>query len=126
MQKADGTYTFRASGLDALDTTGADVGPGHTLMVEQPGLLVPATGQVSMVDMRDAMLVDHPYQLPLVEMLTATGISKERCERINLGYMDPATVDPAAWQGRDGWLVVPRAGEMLYRVGQPPTWADRK
>ena len=22
------------------------------------------------------------------------------------------------------WLVVPRAGEMLYRVGQPPAWGE--
>ena len=29
------------------------------------------------VAVREAMLADHPYQLPLVETLTSTGISKE-------------------------------------------------
>jgi hypothetical protein len=37
---------------------------------------------------------------------------------VNLGYLDPATIDVREWQGRetDGILVVPKAGEMLYRV----------
>ena len=61
-------------------------------------------------------------ETPRVRVTLATGIPRERCERINLGYMDPASVHPAEWQDRPGWLVVPRAGEMLYRVGQPPTW----
>ena len=63
-------------------------------------------------------------ETPRIRVTLATGIPRERCERINLGYMDPATVNPAEWQGQSGWLVVPRAGEMLYRVGQPPTWGD--
>ncbi|MBL7202100.1 MAG: DUF2088 domain-containing protein [Anaerolineae bacterium] len=48
----------------------------------------------------------------------ATGIPRERCEQINLGYIDPATIDPTDWAGREdeGILVVPRAGEMLYRL----------
>ena len=37
---------------------------------------------------------------------------------MNLGYRDPATIDPSAWAGREaeGLLVVPRAGEYLYRL----------
>ena len=38
------------------------------------------------------------------------------CERINLGYLDPAAVDVDAWRRDPDTLVVPRAGEMLYRV----------
>ena len=55
---------------------------------------------------------------PRVTVTLATGISEERCRRINLGYRDPASIDVAAWQGREdeGILVVPRAGEMLYRI----------
>ena len=55
---------------------------------------------------------------PRVTVTLATGISEERCRRINLGYRDPASIDIAAWQGREdeGILVVPRTGEMLYRV----------
>jgi nickel-dependent lactate racemase len=57
-------------------------------------------------------------ETPRVQVRLATGMPPEHCQRINLGYLDPATVDLPAWQGRedDGCLVVPRAGEMLYRV----------
>jgi nickel-dependent lactate racemase len=55
---------------------------------------------------------------PRIQVTLATGIPRERCERINLGYMDPATIDPTTWTGGGGReLVVPRAGEMLYRIG---------
>jgi lactate racemase len=55
---------------------------------------------------------------PRVNVVLATGIPKERCERINLGYLDPTTFHPQDWMGReqDGILVVPRAGELLYRL----------
>ena len=57
-------------------------------------------------------------ETPRVTVTLATGISEERCRKINLGYRDPASIDIAAWQGREaeGILVVPRAGEMLYRL----------
>jgi len=57
-------------------------------------------------------------ETPRVTVTLATGIPRERCERINLGYLDPATVDIPSWQARadDGVLVIPRAGEMLYRI----------
>ena len=53
-----------------------------------------------------------------IQVTLATGIPRERCERINLGYLDPASVCLDDWQGREseGVLVVPRAGEMLYRL----------
>jgi hypothetical protein len=56
---------------------------------------------------------------PRVRVTLATGIPEERCRRVNLGYLDPASVDIESWKGREdeGILVVPRAGEMLYRVG---------
>ena len=59
-------------------------------------------------------------ETPRIRVTLATGISRERCTRINLGYLDPSDVDFAAWQAQDDWLVVPRAGELLYRVGRPP------
>ena len=51
-------------------------------------------------------------------MTLATGIPEERCRQVNLGYLDPATIDMAEWEGREdeGIQVVPKAGEMLYRV----------
>lgn len=61
---------------------------------------------------------DTGVESPRIRVTLATAISEERCRRINLGYLDPATVDVAAWTGREheGVLVVPHAGEMLYRL----------
>lgn len=57
-------------------------------------------------------------ETPRIQVTLATGISRERCERINLGYLDPASVNQQEWKDREdeGILLVPRAGEMLYRV----------
>ncbi|MCX6551680.1 MAG: lactate racemase domain-containing protein [Acidobacteria bacterium] len=57
-------------------------------------------------------------EVPRIRVTLATGIPEERCRRINLGYLDPAGVRQDEWLGRehDGVLVVPRAGEMLYRL----------
>ncbi|HEY3380685.1 MAG TPA: lactate racemase domain-containing protein [Vicinamibacterales bacterium] len=62
-------------------------------------------------------------ETPRVQVTLATGIPEERCRRINLGYCDPAGIRLEDWTGREdeGVLVVPRAGEMLYRVKQPAT-----
>ena len=53
-----------------------------------------------------------------IRVTLATGIPRERCERIGLGYLDPAEVDPETWAGQEdeGILLVKRAGEMLYRL----------
>jgi len=55
---------------------------------------------------------------PRIQVTLATSIPRERCERIGLGYLDPATIDPEDWAGREdeGVLLVRRAGEMLYRL----------
>jgi nickel-dependent lactate racemase len=55
---------------------------------------------------------------PRIRVTLATGISEERCRRIGLGYLDPATIDPEAWAEREdeGVLLIRRAGERLYRV----------
>jgi hypothetical protein len=57
-------------------------------------------------------------ETPRIKVTLATSIPPERCCRINLGYLDPSSVNPREWQGREaeGILLVPRAGEMLYRV----------
>jgi nickel-dependent lactate racemase len=57
-------------------------------------------------------------ETPRIQVILATGIPEERCRRINLGYMDPASVKINEWQGREreGVVVVPRAGETLYRL----------
>jgi nickel-dependent lactate racemase len=56
-------------------------------------------------------------ETPRIEVALATGIPEAVCRAINLGYVDPASIDPADWIGREGegLLYVPRAGEVLYR-----------
>ena len=53
-----------------------------------------------------------------IAVTLATGIPRERCERIGLGYLDPDSIDPEDWSGREeeGVVLIRRAGEVLYRV----------
>ncbi len=55
---------------------------------------------------------------PRVHVVLATGIPEAHCRRINLGYLAPATVDPRDYADREGEgvLLVPKAGEILYRL----------
>lgn len=59
---------------------------------------------------------------PRIQVDIATRIPRERTERINLGYVDPASVSMEEWQKRalddDGIMVVPHAGEFLFRLKQ--------
>jgi nickel-dependent lactate racemase len=57
-------------------------------------------------------------ETPRIRVTLATGIPRERCERINLEYSDPASIDPheLSEAGDADTLVVPRAGELLFRV----------
>jgi nickel-dependent lactate racemase len=61
---------------------------------------------------------ENGVEKPRIQVTLATGIPEARCRRVNLGYLDPATIDMAKWEGREdeGILVVHKAGEMLYRV----------
>lgn len=56
-------------------------------------------------------------ETPRIQVTLATGIPRERCQRINLGYHDFRDIDPQAWANREdeGILLVPHAGEVLYR-----------
>jgi nickel-dependent lactate racemase len=62
--------------------------------------------------------VESGSERPRIRVTLATGISEERCQRVNLGYLDPRAIDIADWEGREdeGVLVVRNAGEMLYRA----------
>jgi nickel-dependent lactate racemase len=57
-------------------------------------------------------------EMPRIQVTLATGIPEERCRRVNLGYADYRTIDPEEWAGREevGVLLVPHAGETLYRA----------
>jgi lactate racemase len=74
----------------------------HSTHLRGIGTYEPATGE----------------ERPRIQVTLATGIPRTRCERVNLGYMDPAAIDVDAWRGREdeGILMVPKAGEMLYRL----------
>ena len=51
-------------------------------------------------------------------MTLASGLSREECAALGLGYRDPTTIDVESYAGREdeGVLLVRRAGEQLYRV----------
>jgi len=55
---------------------------------------------------------------PRGNVVLATAIPEERCRKVNLDYRAPATINPDEWRGREdeGVLLVPKAGEMLYRL----------
>ncbi len=57
-------------------------------------------------------------ETPRIQVTLATKVPAETCRRLNLGYRDPATICVEEWQGREdeGILVVPHAGETLYRL----------
>ncbi len=61
---------------------------------------------------------ENGEEQPRVNVVLATRIPEERCRQINLGYMDPDTIDPEAYKDREdeGILLVPKAGETLYRL----------
>ena len=51
-----------------------------------------------------------------VAVTLATAIPESLTRAINLGYRDPETIDPEAWAEDPDTLVVPDAGEDLYRL----------
>jgi nickel-dependent lactate racemase len=53
---------------------------------------------------------------PRVTVTLATGIPEAVVRAINLDYLDPAQVDLDAWADDPDTLVVPEAGEVLYRL----------
>jgi lactate racemase len=61
---------------------------------------------------------DSGIETPRIKVTLATRIPEERCRKVNLGYLDPDSIDLEEWKGSEaeGILFVPKAGEMLYRV----------
>jgi nickel-dependent lactate racemase len=61
---------------------------------------------------------ENGVEKPRIQVSLATSIPRERCEHVNLGYVNPSEIEVEAWQGLEdeGLLLVPKAGEMLYRV----------
>jgi nickel-dependent lactate racemase len=68
---------------------------------------------------------ENGVEKPRIQVTLATQIPEEVCRAINLGYRDPASIRVADYQNceDEGILYVPKAGEMLYRLNDPPDWA---
>lgn len=66
-------------------------------------------------------------ETPRIDVTLATGIPESTCRSINLGCLDPATINLDEWRNRENEdiLVVPRAGEILYRLQKDGERVDR-
>jgi nickel-dependent lactate racemase len=68
---------------------------------------------------------ENGIEKPRVNVVLATAIQKKRCDKINLGYMNPEEIVIEEYRNQEhkGTLVVDHAGEMLHRLknGQIPT-----
>jgi len=64
-------------------------------------------------------------ETPRARVTLATGIPEGVCSKINLGYRDPQSIRVEDYANREseGVLLVPRAGEILYQLNNPPAWA---
>ncbi|MBU6400932.1 MAG: DUF2088 domain-containing protein [Verrucomicrobia bacterium] len=68
---------------------------------------------------------ENGVEKPRATVTLATHMDAERCRRINLGYRDFKGIRVEDFAGReaDGVLVVPKAGEQLFRLKESPAWA---
>lgn len=62
------------------------------------------------------------------QVTLATQIPESVCQKISLGYRDPATINIEDYANREneGVLLVRKAGEMLYHLKNAPKWAGGK
>lgn len=62
--------------------------------------------------------LENGIEKPNVKVTLASKISSEDCARLNLGYLNPESIKMEDWQNREdeGILLVPRAGEILYKL----------
>jgi nickel-dependent lactate racemase len=61
---------------------------------------------------------ENGVEKPRARVVLATGIPEQVCRQINLGYRDPKTIRKEDFANREeeGVLLVPKAGENLYRL----------
>jgi nickel-dependent lactate racemase len=67
---------------------------------------------------RGTGIYENGVEKPHVNVVLATSIPRETCDRINLGYMDPSGIRLSDYMDREeeGILFVDHAGEILYRL----------
>ncbi len=63
-------------------------------------------------------VIANGIETPNVRVTLATQVPPEDCARLNLGYLDPSSINIDDWKNREdeGILYVPKAGEILYRL----------
>ncbi|HKI71344.1 MAG TPA: lactate racemase domain-containing protein, partial [Verrucomicrobiae bacterium] len=68
---------------------------------------------------------ENGVEKPRARVTLATQIPPEVCKRINLGYRHPDSIRVEDFANREdeGILLVPKAGETLFRLKRPPAWA---
>lgn len=68
---------------------------------------------------------ENGVETPRARVVLAASIPEDVCRKINLGYRDLKSINPEDFAGREdqGVLLVPKAGEMLFQLKNPPAWA---
>jgi nickel-dependent lactate racemase len=79
---------------------------------------VPRGVLAHLTHVRGTGLYSGGVERPDVKLVFATSIPEEVCRRINVGYMDPAAIDPRDYIHKEehGILYVDPAGEILHRL----------
>ena len=64
-------------------------------------------------------------ETPRARVTLATGLSEAECKAINFGYRDWKSIDIESFKNREeeGVLYIPKAGEVLFQLENPPDWA---
>ncbi|MBG7610219.1 MAG: DUF2088 domain-containing protein, partial [Anaerolineae bacterium] len=67
--------------------------------------------------LRGSGVMENGVEKPNIHVTLASKIPPENCAQLNLGYLDPISIDITEWKNREdgGILYVPKAGEILYR-----------
>jgi len=65
--------------------------------------------------------LENGFEKPDINVILATGIPRDKCEQINLGYLNPDNIRIEDFTGKEaeGILYVDPAGETLYQLEQP-------
>ena len=68
--------------------------------------------------LRGSGVMENGVEKPNVKVTLASQIPPADCARLNLGYLDPTSINLDDWKDREdeGILYVPKAGEILHRL----------
>ncbi len=60
--------------------------------------------------------LENGIEKPRINVFLATGIPRDRCEKVNIGYVGPEEIDIKAIKENPDYMVVENSGEILYRL----------